>query len=130
MPFRRRQLALLLPPALLLGACASEPPKRAFIVFFEPFAAETGPDANKVLETAAAVAQRFPNEAVQVIGYADPEGTSADNRALSKMRADAVAADLVRRGVAQARIRQSARGATEPTLAMVESRRVEIRIGE
>jgi outer membrane protein OmpA-like peptidoglycan-associated protein len=130
MPFRRRHLAALMTSAVLLAACAGEPPKRAFIVFFEPFAAETGPDANKVLETAAAVALRFPNEPVQVVGYADPEGTSADNRALSRKRADAVTADLVRRGVAQARIRESARGATEPTLAMVESRRVEIRIGQ
>lgn len=130
MPLRRRHLAGLLPPAIMLGACASEPPRRAFIVFFEPFAAETGPDATKVLETAAATARRFPNEPVQVVGYADPEGTSADNRALSRKRADFVTADLVRRGVAPGRVRESARGATEPTLAMVESRRVEIRIGE
>jgi outer membrane protein OmpA-like peptidoglycan-associated protein len=123
-----RRLAILAP--LAVAACATEPPPaRSFVVFFEPFSAAPDADAALILTRAAEAARAYPSDPVQVIGFADPEGASEDNRRLSQARAEAVSAHLAQRGVAPARIMRSARGATEPTLAMVESRRVEIRIG-
>lgn len=127
---KRRHL-LAVPPVAALGACALfQPPQRAFIVFFDPDSAEPGPDANQVLNTAGTEALRFSNLPVRLIGFADPEGSPEANRQLSAARADRVAAALAARGVAPSRFVRSARGATEPTSAMVESRRVEIRIGD
>jgi outer membrane protein OmpA-like peptidoglycan-associated protein len=122
----------LLAPALVMGlaGCTAEPPPaRTFVVFFDPLSAEPDADANTILARAADAARAFPSEPVWVIGFADPEGSSEENRRLSQARAEAVSAHLAQRGVAASRIRRAARGATEPTLALVESRRVEIRIG-
>jgi outer membrane protein OmpA-like peptidoglycan-associated protein len=124
---RRAFLPLL--PAALAAACASEPPARTYLVFFAPFMAEPDADARTILDRAAAGARAFPNEPIQVIGFADPEGTTEENRRLSQARADSVAKALGERGVAPGRILRGARGATDPQFAMVESRRVEIRIG-
>jgi outer membrane protein OmpA-like peptidoglycan-associated protein len=131
MTLRRRQLVAVPALAAVPGGCALfQPPKRAFIVFFAPDSAEPPDDARRVLDDAAEAATRFSNEKVYLIGFADPEGSTEANRQLSRARADAVAQALAARGVAPRRFVQSARGATQPTLAMVESRRVEIRIGE
>jgi outer membrane protein OmpA-like peptidoglycan-associated protein len=66
---------------------------------------------------------------VRLLGYADPEGAPAANRALSAARAQAVADQLVAEGVARSRIRIEPRGETPYADATQESRRVEIRIG-
>lgn len=132
---RRRMLRALPAPVLLglaaaLGGCAGEPPPaRTYVVFFDSFASVPDADANAIMNRAAEAARHYAGEPVWVIGFADPEGSSEENRRLSLARAEAVSAYLAQRGVAASRIRRAARGATEPTLAMVESRRVEIRIG-
>jgi hypothetical protein len=124
----RRRLWIL--AALSAAGCAgSPPPGRVYVVFFEPFSAVPDANAATILQQAAEAAKAYADDPVQVIGFADPEGSSEENRRLSQARAEAVSAHLAQRGVAPSRIRRSARGATEPTLAMVESRRVEIRIG-
>jgi flagellar motor protein MotB len=132
-PVARRRLLQAMPlalPALAVGGCATTPPPgRVYVVFFEPFSAVPDVNATTIMLQAAEAARQYANDPVQVIGFADPEGASEENRRLSQARAEAVSAHLAQRGVAPARIRRSARGATEPTLAMVESRRVEIRIG-
>jgi outer membrane protein OmpA-like peptidoglycan-associated protein len=125
MPSRR----LLLSLPLFAAACAAPPPARNFVVFFEPQSSAPDTDSALILTRAAEAARAYPTEIVRVIGFADPEGASEENRRLSQARAEAVSAHLAQRGVAAARIMRSARGATEPALAMVESRRVEIRIG-
>jgi outer membrane protein OmpA-like peptidoglycan-associated protein len=127
----RRHVLLAPLAAMPLAAtgCATAPPARSFVVFFQPFSAVPDTDAALILTRAAEAARAYPSDPVQVIGFADPEGASDDNRRLSEARAEAVSAHLAQRGVPPARILRSARGATEPTLAMVESRRVEIRLG-
>lgn len=134
--FPRRQVLRALPllglamPVLGLAGCATPPPPaRTFVVFFDPWSAVPDDDAVAIIDRAAAAAKGFPNDPVWVIGFADPEGSSDDNRRISQARAEAVSAFLAQKGVAPARIQRAARGATEPTMAMVESRRVEIRIG-
>jgi outer membrane protein OmpA-like peptidoglycan-associated protein len=124
-----RRLLLGAPLLAAAAACATPPPARSFVVFFQPDSAVPDTDAALIMTRAAEAARAYPADPVQVIGFADPEGASEENRRLSQARAEAVSAHLAQRGVAPGRIVRSARGATEPTLAMVESRRVEIRIG-
>lgn len=132
MPTRRHVVSLLAASLLAgLGACASAPPShQAFVVFFDEWSATPPAEANAVLDRAAAAAKAEANAPVRLIGFSDPDGSPEANRTLSRQRADNVAEALSSRGVDPRRFVRSAQGATEPTLAMVESRRVEIRIGQ
>lgn len=131
---RRRALALLGLAALpisLLAACgspelAAEPPR---VVFFEGDSAALSDDAKAVVDDAAALARRNPTAVVRVVGFADPEGGAAYNRALSAARAENVKNELIERGVASTRVVVSARGPTAFDMVPIESRRVEIRVG-
>lgn len=130
---KRRALPLgLLALSALFGACAERAELIAqpvHVVFFEGESAALEGAALAVLRDAADVANRYPSQPVRVLGFADPEGSSAANRALSNARAQAVSATLQRFGVASARITVLARGATPFELTATESRRVEVRIG-
>lgn len=133
MPHRR---TLLVSPLLLaaatvpfLSGCAGPAPAATFIVFFDEWSASPPAEAREVLDRAAAAARAQPGAPIALVGFADPEGAPAANRTLSRQRADNVADALAQRGIDPRRFVRSARGATEPTLAMVESRRVEIRVG-
>lgn len=112
-----------------VGACArsSGPPQR-FPVFFQDWSAALDDPATKTVATAAQWAKDHPSSPVQVNGYADPEGSQEANKAISRTRAQVVADQLVRNGVARDRIRVTAKGPTDFTLSSVESRRVEIEI--
>lgn len=128
---RRRALALT--PLTLLAACAADPRELvgqpARLVFFEDNSAEIEPQARPVLADAATLARRHPTAPVRVLGFADPEGGPTLNRALSASRAQAVATELERLGVARARIDVGARGPVPFDLVPTESRRVEVRVG-
>lgn len=125
----RRQFLLALP--LLAAACASgdraRTSRQAFVVFFEDGSATLGDEANAAMDDAAALARRYPDVRLQVAGYADPEGSSAANKALSRARAEAVANGLIARGVAADRITVVGRGQTGVTFSPLEARRVEVR---
>jgi outer membrane protein OmpA-like peptidoglycan-associated protein len=129
----RRALPLgLIALSALVGACAERAALTALpvhVVFFEGESAALEGAALGVLRDAADVANRYPTQPVRVLGFADPEGSSAANRALSNARAQAVSATLQRYGVAEGRIRVSARGEVPFELTATESRRVEVRIG-
>lgn len=130
--FTRRQFGPAIPLMAAwatLASCAGPPPERVFVVFFGPYSAVPDDDARQILVRAAAAAKAYPSDPVQVVGFADPEGAPEENRRLSQSRSEAVSAYLAQLGVAPARLMRSARGATQPMLTMVESRRVEIRIG-
>jgi len=62
-----------------------------------------------------ALAAALPDAKVRVDGYADPRGSEAVNEALSKRRADAVAAVLASAGVASDHIIVAAHGKSEAT---------------
>jgi outer membrane protein OmpA-like peptidoglycan-associated protein len=62
-----------------------------------------------------ALAAALPDAKVRVDGYADPRGSTAVNAALSKRRADAVAAVLASAGVAPDRIVVEAHGKSDAT---------------
>ena len=72
--------------------------------------------------------ERASGPEVTVSGYADPEGSQQANIAMSRTRAQVVADQLVRDGVARRRISMTAHGPTDYTLSSIESRRVEIAI--
>ncbi len=128
----RRHFLIALP--LLAAACASsrnEPPpgsRQAFVVFFEDGSATLDAQANAGMDEAADLAKRYAAVKLVVAGYADPEGASEANRALSRARAQAVADGLVARGVARDRLSVVGRGSTGVTYSPLEARRVEVRV--
>jgi outer membrane protein OmpA-like peptidoglycan-associated protein len=81
-----------------------------------------------------ALAAALPDAKVRVSGYADPRGSVAVNEALSKRRADAVAAVLASAGVSPDRLIVESHGKTEATSAEGDTdgyafdRRVTVRI--
>lgn len=131
--FSRRLLLQAAPTlaagGLLAAGCASPPPQRVFVVFFQQDSVVPDTDAATILSRASEAAKLYAADPVHVIGFADPAGTPDVNRMLSQQRAEAVSAYLAQHGVPPTRMIRTARGPTEPSLAMVESRRVEIRIG-
>ncbi len=124
-----RRTFLLLPLLTLPAGCALAPPsQRAFVVFFEPWSVMPDAQGRAAIDDAAGLARNSSGAAVQVVGFADPEGSTAANVELSRLRAQIVVDGLVKAGVAPARIRQSARGPTGFVESSLESRRVEITI--
>lgn len=124
---RRRMIVLV--GAMVAGAATAQPGPQSWPIFFEPWSAALTDSARELVRTAAALAATRPTAAVQVIGFADPDGAPDTNRALSLTRARVVRDTLVEAGVAEARIRVSARGSTEYIENSLESRRVEIVVG-
>jgi outer membrane protein OmpA-like peptidoglycan-associated protein len=79
-----------------------------------------------------ALAAALPDAKVRVSGYADPRGSTAVNEALSKRRADAVAAVLASAGVPPDRLIVETHGKAEATGTDTDGyafdRRVTVRI--
>jgi outer membrane protein OmpA-like peptidoglycan-associated protein len=130
--FRRAVLAAL--PAALVAACAGDRAELTqhprHVVFFADDSTTLSAPALTVIQDASNLAKQFPLVPVRVLGFAAPATTSAPIAGLSAARAQAVAAELERFGIARGRIRLEPRGAVPFDSAEVESRRVEIRIGE
>jgi outer membrane protein OmpA-like peptidoglycan-associated protein len=99
------------------------------VVFFTGESAAIGPEARSVVTEAARQARSRPGVPVLVRGFAAPDGSVGFNRALSEARARNVADELVVAGVAQDRIRVEPRGPVPYEAMQVESRRVEITVG-
>jgi outer membrane protein OmpA-like peptidoglycan-associated protein len=124
---RRTFMALSLLP---LGACALLAPATSReVVYFEEWSAQIDVPARAVVADAAAWAKNHPGAPVRVRGYADPEGTPAQIKAISGKRAQAVTDMLVADGVEPARISHVAEGSVKFALDSLESRRVEILLG-
>ena len=89
-------------------------PGREYRVYFEFDKSELLPEAEKILQDAAAVAKQDPKLHVQLVGKADRAGTDAYNIGLSKRRADRVRAALIADGVAASQIITRWVGEREP----------------
>jgi len=138
---RRASLAgLTALPVVLLGACAAERPAPAGpapqpvrLVFFEDDSLIVPPAAMKVIQDAARTARANPQAPVRLLGFIAPDPEDAPTvqqaRALSRQRAERVAAELVNLGVPAARIQVLGRGEAPVAEAAVEARRVEIHLG-
>lgn len=97
------------------------------VIFFTEDSSTLDDAAKATIREASDTANRFPDARVNVFGYAGPVGGVAFNRQLSDARAQVVAAELRRNGVASERIFVVPRGPVPFDMAPIESRRVEIR---
>lgn len=103
-----------------------------FIVFFDFDKAAITPEANRVIQQAAAAAKSNGSARIDLTGHTDLSGSGKYNQALSQKRADAVKAQLVAQGVPAAQIVTVAKGKTTPMVTTPDgvrepqNRRVEI----
>ena len=114
------------------AAVPAPAPARTYLVFFDWDKADLTPRARQIIADAAQASTRVATTRIEVAGHADRTGTAQYNQALSLRRANAVAAELVRLGVARTAIDIQAFGESRPlvpTAANVrepQNRRVEI----
>jgi outer membrane protein OmpA-like peptidoglycan-associated protein len=105
---------------------------RTYLVFFDWDRADLTDRARQIIGEAAAAAPSVNSTRIEVAGHADRSGTPQYNQRLSERRANNVAAELVRRGIARNLIAISAFGETRPLVPTADgvrepqNRRVEI----
>jgi len=108
-------------------------PARSFLVFFDFDRADLNDRARQIIGEAAQNAQRAQGVTrIEVSGHADRSGTPQYNQRLSERRAQAVAAELERRGIARNQMTIQAFGESRPLVPTADgvrepqNRRVEI----
>jgi len=106
-------------PAATPAAVAAPVAVRSFLVFFDWNRADLTARARQIVGEAAEAARAQPTR-LEVSGHADRTGTPQYNQALSRRRAEAVAEELVRRGIARQDISITALGETQPLVATAE----------
>jgi len=131
---------------LALGACAQPappppaaaapppppPPEHTFTVFFDWDRANITPDAQQIIDAAAATFKSGPPVPVQVVGHTDTSGSPEYNQKLSVRRAQNVAGALAQAGLPQSSMNVSGVGQndlkvpTPPGVREPQNRRVEI----
>ena len=124
------------PPVTQSSAAATAVPaaqlSRSYLVFFDWDKAGLSDKARGIVKDAAANAARAQITKIDVAGNADTSGTPAYNPGLSMRRAEAVAAELVKDGVAKSAIVITAAGDSKPLVPTgpgvrePQNRRVEI----
>lgn len=119
------------PPAPAAPSVAPQP-QRSFIVFFDWNRADLTDRARQIIAEAAQNARSQRSTRIEVAGHADRSGTVQYNQTLSRRRAETVAAELVRLGIAREEILVTALGETQPLVPTADevrepqNRRVEI----
>jgi outer membrane protein OmpA-like peptidoglycan-associated protein len=120
------------PPAPIVPPAAAPSPARTYLVFFDWDRADLTARAREIIADAAANAGRVQTTRIEVAGHADRSGDAAYNQRLSQRRADAVAGELVNRGVRRNDIVVTAFGESRPLVPTADgvrepqNRRVEI----
>ena len=105
---------------------------RTYLVFFDWDRADLTARARDIIKEAASNTARAGSTRIEVAGHADRSGDAAYNQRLSQRRADAVASELVRNGVARGAISVQAFGESRPLVPTADNvrepqnRRVEI----
>ncbi|MCK8788206.1 OmpA family protein, partial [Roseomonas sp. NAR14] len=89
------------PPPPVMAPAVAPAPARTYLVFFDWDRADLTDRARQIIADAAQNSQRMQVTRLEVSGHADRSGTPQYNQALSLRRANAVAAELVRNGVAR-----------------------------
>jgi outer membrane protein OmpA-like peptidoglycan-associated protein len=108
------------------------PQPEDFLVFFDFDSSKLTPEALNIVKSAAAAAKKGNFARITLTGHADRAGPIDYNFDLSRRRADAVKAELVRLGVSATEIATEAKGETEPLVPTADgvpepqNRRVEI----
>ncbi|WP_431304651.1 OmpA family protein [Sediminicoccus sp. BL-A-41-H5] len=88
-------------PAPVAAPAPAPAPARTFLVFFDWDRADLTDRARQIIAEAATNARTVRSTRIEVSGHADKTGSAAYNQRLSVRRAEAVAAELVRRGIAR-----------------------------
>jgi outer membrane protein OmpA-like peptidoglycan-associated protein len=121
------------PPVVAPVAPAAAPaPARTYLVFFDFDRADLTERARQIIADAATNAGRVQVTRIEVAGHADRAGTPQYNQRLSERRAQAVAAELERRGIPRSAITVQAFGESRPLVPTADgvrepqNRRVEI----
>jgi len=105
---------------------------RTYLVFFDFNRADLTARAREIIGEAAQNARRAQSTRIEVAGHADRSGSPQYNQRLSQRRAEAVASELVARGVSRNEIAVSAFGESRPLVPTADgvrepqNRRVEI----
>jgi outer membrane protein OmpA-like peptidoglycan-associated protein len=130
----RRRFLVAAVPMLALAGCqmpGDAPAARRTVVYFTADSAALDENAATLVAEVAERAKASPSAVVRVRGFSVPDAPSAVSvRGLAEARARNVADVLVAGGVDRGRIRLQPRGPVAFELMPVESRRVEIIIGE
>ena len=119
-------------PAAAVVAAPVPAPARTFLVFFDWDRADLTDRARQIIAEAATNARTVSSTRIEVSGHADRTGTAVYNQRLSVRRAEAVAAELVRRGVTRNMITIQGFGFDRPLVPTAQgvrepqNRRVEI----
>ena len=122
------------PAAAVAVAPAPQPAPvaRTYLVFFDWDRADLTDRARQIIADAAQNARNTQSTRIEVSGHADRSGTPQYNQRLSQRRAEAVAAELVRRGINRSEIGVQAFGESRPLVPTADNvrepqnRRVEI----
>jgi OmpA-OmpF porin, OOP family len=120
------------PPVAVVAPAPAPAPARTYLVFFDWDKADLTARAREIIAEAAQNVRRVQSTRIEVAGHADRSGSLAYNQRLSQRRADAVAAELVARGIARSEISISAYGESRPLVPTADgvrepqNRRVEI----
>jgi OOP family OmpA-OmpF porin len=118
-------------PGVAPAAVAAPVAARSFLIFFDWNRADLTARARQIIGEAAEAARAQPAR-IELAGHADRTGTPQYNQALSRRRAETVAEELIRRGIARQDISITALGETQPLVATADgvrepqNRRVEI----
>ncbi|WP_426956866.1 OmpA family protein [Muricoccus radiodurans] len=105
---------------------------RTYLVFFDWDRADLTDRARQIIAEAANASRSTQTTRIEVAGHADRSGTPQYNQRLSQRRAEVVAAELARNGVARGAISISAFGESRPLVPTADgvrepqNRRVEI----
>lgn len=120
------------PPGYDAPVPAAAVPARSFIVFFDWDKAILSDRGRGIVKDAAGAAASGQGTKIEVSGNTDASGTRRYNQGLSLRRAETVAAELVKNGVAKTAIDIQANGETKPLVPTApgarepQNRRVEI----
>ncbi|MFC7609124.1 OmpA family protein [Teichococcus aestuarii] len=119
-------------PVVAPAPAAAPAPARTYLVFFDFDRADLTDRARQIIAEAAQNSSRVQTTRIEIAGHADRSGSPQYNQRLSQRRADAVAAELVRLGVARSAIGVQAFGESRPLVPTADgvrepqNRRVEI----
>ena len=95
-------------------AAEPAPPPDSFTLFFEPDSWILGTEAQAVIDDAVAAAALTGAQEFAIDAYADGTGGKPRNNRMSRLRAEAVADELILRGITGDRIQVTAHGQSAP----------------
>ena len=119
-------------PVPVVTPAAAPAPARTYLVFFDWDRADLTERARQIIAEAAQAVTSTGTTRIEVAGHADRSGTPQYNQRLSMRRAEAVAAELARRGISRSAMTIQAFGESRPLVPTADgvrepqNRRVEI----